>query len=76
MSPKRRHTYGMLSIGRTRCDAGDRFFTTPSRKRCYNSFVSHSMDDIKPICNRVMRIDKHSVMIGKPSDVISNYSKL
>jgi len=38
--------------------------------------VSHSMQDVKRICDRVMWIDSQSVrMIGKPDDVVENYNR-
>lgn len=38
-------------------------------------FVSHSLEDVEYICNRVALIENHSVkMIGNPKDVILNYS--
>ena len=37
---------------------------------------SHSMQDVKRICDRVMWIDSQSVrMIGKPDDVVENYNR-
>ena len=39
-------------------------------------FVSHSMEDVKMICDRVMWIEYHSVkMIGKPVEVVAGYSQ-
>jgi len=38
-------------------------------------FVSHNMDDVKMICDRVAWIDGHKVkMIGKPGEVINAYT--
>lgn len=38
-------------------------------------FVSHSMEQVKMICDRVMLIDNHSVkMIGAPVDIVGSYS--
>jgi lipopolysaccharide transport system ATP-binding protein len=40
-------------------------------------FVSHSLLEVKKICDRVMWIDNHSAkMIGKPEEVIIQYSKI
>jgi lipopolysaccharide transport system ATP-binding protein len=40
-------------------------------------FVSHSMEDVERICDRVMWVENHSIkMIGEPETIISNYSKL
>lgn len=40
-------------------------------------FVSHSMEDVERICDRVMWVEDHSIkMIGEPETVVSNYSKL
>jgi lipopolysaccharide transport system ATP-binding protein len=37
-------------------------------------FVSHSMEDIKRICDRVIWIDSHHIkMIGPPQEVVENY---
>jgi lipopolysaccharide transport system ATP-binding protein len=39
-------------------------------------FVSHSMEDVERICDRVIWIDNQSIrMAGSPKDVVSNYSK-
>ncbi|MCS7279964.1 MAG: ABC transporter ATP-binding protein [Thermodesulfobacteriaceae bacterium] len=39
-------------------------------------FVSHSMEDIKRLCDRVMWIENHNIkMIGEPEEVVSNYIK-
>ena len=39
-------------------------------------FVSHSMQDVKMICDRVVWIEYHSVkMIGKPVEVVAGYSQ-
>ncbi|MEW6418724.1 MAG: ABC transporter ATP-binding protein [Nitrospirota bacterium] len=38
-------------------------------------FVSHSMGDVKRICDRVMWIDSHSIkMMGEPKEVITKYN--
>jgi len=38
-------------------------------------FVSHSMEDVKMICDRAMWIENHSIrMAGTPKDVVLNYS--
>ena len=40
-------------------------------------FVSHSMEDVEKICDRVMWIENRSIrMAGTPKDVVLNYSKL
>lgn len=40
-------------------------------------FVSHSMEDVRFICNRVAWIEDHVLrMVGEPDDVISNYFKV
>lgn len=39
-------------------------------------FVSHSMEDIKKVCDRVMWIENRNIkMIGEPEVVVSNYIK-
>lgn len=39
-------------------------------------FVSHSMEEVEMICDRVIWIDNHSIgMAGGPKDIISEYSK-
>jgi lipopolysaccharide transport system ATP-binding protein len=39
-------------------------------------FVSHSMEDVKKICDRVMWIDNHKVkMLGKSKDVARQYGR-
>lgn len=39
-------------------------------------FVSHSMPDVKRICDRVVWIENHTIkMIGSPGDVVSAYSQ-
>lgn len=39
-------------------------------------FVSHSMGDIRRICDRVMWIDNHSVKItGEPEEVVASYCR-
>jgi len=36
--------------------------------------VSHSMEDVKKICDRVMWVENHTVrMIGEPDEVIASY---
>lgn len=38
-------------------------------------FVSHSMEDVKRICDRVVWIDNHAAkMLGEPEDVIISYT--
>jgi lipopolysaccharide transport system ATP-binding protein len=38
-------------------------------------FVSHSMEDIKQICDRAMWIENHTVnMLGEPNDVVNSYT--
>ncbi|MBA4318551.1 MAG: sugar ABC transporter ATP-binding protein [Flavobacterium sp.] len=38
--------------------------------------VSHSMEDVKKICDRVMLVEEHTVkMLGEPDEVIASYSK-
>jgi len=40
-------------------------------------FVSHSMEDVEKICDRVIWIDNQSIrMTGSPKDVVLNYSNL
>lgn len=40
-------------------------------------FVSHSMEDVKRICERVMWIENHKVKeIGSPDEVLIKYSGL
>ncbi|MDI6889833.1 MAG: hypothetical protein QMC83_02680 [Thermodesulfovibrionales bacterium] len=40
-------------------------------------FVSHSMTDVKRICDKVMWIENHSIkMTGEPEVVIKAYSGL
>lgn len=39
-------------------------------------FVSHSMDDVKRICDRVMWIEDHRIFrIGRPEDVVDEYQQ-
>jgi lipopolysaccharide transport system ATP-binding protein len=39
-------------------------------------FVSHSMSDVKRICDRVAWIDDHTIkIVGNPTDVVSVYSQ-
>lgn len=38
-------------------------------------FVSHSMEDVKRICDRVMWIEEHTIkMLGNPDEVVGRYS--
>jgi lipopolysaccharide transport system ATP-binding protein len=40
-------------------------------------FVSHSLEDVARICERVVWIDNHSIkMIGKPIEIIKIYSSM
>lgn len=40
-------------------------------------FVSHAMDNVEMLCDRVIWIDNHSIRkTGTPQDVVLNYSKL
>lgn len=40
-------------------------------------FVSHSMEDVKRICDRVMWIEEHKVkMVGEPKVVAESYNKI
>lgn len=40
-------------------------------------FVSHSMGDVKMVCDRAMWIDNHSIkMSGNPDDVVASYYSL
>jgi len=40
-------------------------------------FVSHSMEDVEKICDRVIWIDNRSIrMAGSPKDVVLHYTKL
>lgn len=40
-------------------------------------FVSHSMEDVKRICDRVMWIEEHKVkMVGEPEVVVASYNKI
>ncbi|MFN3813110.1 MAG: ABC transporter ATP-binding protein [Aquificaceae bacterium] len=39
-------------------------------------FVSHSMDDVKMVCDRVMWIEGHRIFrIGRPEDVVDEYQQ-
>ena len=38
-------------------------------------FVSHSLEDVSRICDRVAWIENHAIkMIGKPTEIIKIYS--
>lgn len=40
-------------------------------------FVSHSMEDVKGICDRVMWIEEHKIkMVGEPAVVVAGYNKI
>lgn len=58
------------------------------QKKCYDKmmfkksgvtivFVSHSLEDVERICDRVMWIDNHNVrMIGAPWEIVKGYCSI